>query len=174
MVAEGEEFEALTVACGSGTGFVFELMIYWQEWLEEHGDLLFKFARLRLGDPHVAEDLVQETFMKAIRAFDRFRGESSVRTWLFQILKNEINGHFRSESRRKKREIQSEAFDLGQLLHPEMAADEFRSGLEKSEFWNAVQACFEKVPEHLLETFLYRMANPDDKIEDLCKALDIN
>ncbi|MCM2282941.1 MAG: pyrroline-5-carboxylate reductase [Bdellovibrionaceae bacterium] len=34
---EGEEFQALTVSCGSGTGFVLELMQYWQEWLEEHG-----------------------------------------------------------------------------------------------------------------------------------------
>ncbi|MCB0362704.1 MAG: pyrroline-5-carboxylate reductase [Bdellovibrionales bacterium] len=36
-VQEGEELEALTVSCSSGIGFVFELMIYWQEWLEEHG-----------------------------------------------------------------------------------------------------------------------------------------
>lgn len=34
---EGESFEALTVAASSGVGFVFELMQYWQEWLEEHG-----------------------------------------------------------------------------------------------------------------------------------------
>ncbi len=37
QVEEGEEFEALTVSCSSGIGFVYELMIYWQEWLEEHG-----------------------------------------------------------------------------------------------------------------------------------------
>lgn len=36
-IEEGEMFEALTVSAGSGTGFVFELMQYWQEWLEEHG-----------------------------------------------------------------------------------------------------------------------------------------
>jgi len=36
-VEEGEGFEALTVACGSGVGFIFEFMIYWKEWLEEHG-----------------------------------------------------------------------------------------------------------------------------------------
>ena len=36
-VEEGEQFEALTVASGSGVGFIFEIMIYWQEWLEEHG-----------------------------------------------------------------------------------------------------------------------------------------
>lgn len=34
---EGEEFEAFTVASSSGVGFVFELMMYWQEWLEEYG-----------------------------------------------------------------------------------------------------------------------------------------
>ncbi len=32
-----DQFEALMVACSSGTGFVFELMTYWQEWLQEHG-----------------------------------------------------------------------------------------------------------------------------------------
>ncbi len=36
-VSEGEEFEALTVACGSGPGFIFELMQYWQEWIEARG-----------------------------------------------------------------------------------------------------------------------------------------
>ena len=36
-VDEGEQFQALTVASGAGVGFVFELMIYWQEWLEERG-----------------------------------------------------------------------------------------------------------------------------------------
>src|SRR5690606_37346582 len=34
---EGDQFEALTVSCSSGTGFVFELMMYWQDWLEERG-----------------------------------------------------------------------------------------------------------------------------------------
>lgn len=35
-VDEGEAFEALSVACSAGIGFVIELMLYWQEWLEEH------------------------------------------------------------------------------------------------------------------------------------------
>ncbi len=36
-VEEGDAFEALTVSCSSGVGFIFEFMLYWQEWLEEHG-----------------------------------------------------------------------------------------------------------------------------------------
>lgn len=53
-VPEGEQFEALTVAAASGTGFVLELMQYWQEWIEEHGI-----------EPAVARKLVVETFMGA-------------------------------------------------------------------------------------------------------------
>jgi len=34
---EGEEFSALTVSSASGSGFIFELMQYWQDWIEEHG-----------------------------------------------------------------------------------------------------------------------------------------
>jgi len=36
-IEEGDEFEALTVGCASGPGFVYEIMLYWQDWLEEHG-----------------------------------------------------------------------------------------------------------------------------------------
>ncbi|MCB9073285.1 MAG: pyrroline-5-carboxylate reductase [Bdellovibrionaceae bacterium] len=34
---DGDPFEAFTVASSSGTGFIFELMSYWQDWIEEHG-----------------------------------------------------------------------------------------------------------------------------------------
>jgi pyrroline-5-carboxylate reductase len=36
-VHDEDQFEALTVSCSSGTGFVFEMMMYWQDWIEEHG-----------------------------------------------------------------------------------------------------------------------------------------
>ncbi len=51
---EGETFEALTVSCGSGTGFVLELMLYWQEWIEEHG-----------FDSETARSMVVQTFLGA-------------------------------------------------------------------------------------------------------------
>lgn len=53
-VEEGELFEALTVSCGSGPGFIFEMMLYWQEWLEEHG-----------FDSPVAKQMVIQTFLGA-------------------------------------------------------------------------------------------------------------
>lgn len=38
LEVDGEDqFDALMVSCSSGTGFVFEMMMYWQDWIEEHG-----------------------------------------------------------------------------------------------------------------------------------------
>lgn len=37
VVEDEDKLEAITVASASGTGFVFEMMLYWQDWLEEHG-----------------------------------------------------------------------------------------------------------------------------------------
>jgi pyrroline-5-carboxylate reductase len=51
---EGDAFQAFSVASSAGVGFVFELMIYWQEWLEEHG-----------LDPDVAQQLTIHTFLGA-------------------------------------------------------------------------------------------------------------
>jgi pyrroline-5-carboxylate reductase len=49
-----DQFEALMVACSSGTGFVFELMMYWQDWIVEHG-----------FDEKTAKRMTQETFLGA-------------------------------------------------------------------------------------------------------------
>lgn len=49
---------------------------------------LYNFARWMAHDPHDAEDLVQETYLKALRAFTSFRAGSSLRAWMFKILKN--------------------------------------------------------------------------------------
>ena len=49
---EGEEFSALMVASSSGTGFILEMMKYWQDWIEEYG-----------LEPEVAKKIVIETFL---------------------------------------------------------------------------------------------------------------
>lgn len=47
------------------------------------------------NDEHLAEDLSQETFLRAFRSALLFRGESTVRTWLFSIARNVLAGYLR-------------------------------------------------------------------------------
>lgn len=65
-------------------------------WVDRYGDALFRFARARVKDRAVAEDLVQETFLAAVQSKARYRGQSSEKTWLFGILKHKIIDHYRS------------------------------------------------------------------------------
>ena len=52
------------------------------------------------GSLHDAEDLVQETFLRAWKAYDRFEGKSSVRTWLHRIATNTCLTALESRQRR--------------------------------------------------------------------------
>jgi RNA polymerase sigma-70 factor (TIGR02943 family) len=69
------------------------------EWLDRYGDYLFRYAMLRLRDRSVAEDLVQETFLAALKNRGSFSGVSSEATWLVGILKHKIADHFRHQAR---------------------------------------------------------------------------
>lgn len=144
--------------------------------LEEHGDFLFRYAMIRLRDQSLAEEVVQETLLKAIKNFSTFRGDASLRTWLVQILRNEISGFFRKKERDQKLadKLENEAnVKLGILLNPHMSVHEFQSEIEKEEFWNTVQSCYSKLPEHLLETFLTKLQNDESTGEEICKELEI-
>src|SRR5204862_968689 len=56
-------------------------------WVDEHGDVLYRSALTRVRTPAVAQDLVQETFLAAVRGHEKFAGQSSVRSWLCGFLK---------------------------------------------------------------------------------------
>lgn len=67
---------------------------------EIHRGELTAFCYRMLGSPFEAEDAVQETLIRAWRAFDRFEGRSSVRTWLYKIAGNVCFDMLRSRQRR--------------------------------------------------------------------------
>jgi RNA polymerase sigma-70 factor, ECF subfamily len=85
--------------------------------------LLAEVAQLRFfalsftGLPDRADDLVQETLIKAWAAADRFEPNSSIRAWLFTIMRN----IFYSDFRKLRREVQdTDGFQAARLVsHPE-------------------------------------------------------
>ncbi|HQU81492.1 MAG TPA: sigma-70 family RNA polymerase sigma factor [Pyrinomonadaceae bacterium] len=79
-------------------------------WVDEHGDFLYAFAFSRVRDQWLAEDLVQETLLAAMKSKNSFRENSSERTWLCGILKHKIIDVFRQKSR--ETELTDEEADM--------------------------------------------------------------
>jgi len=73
---------------------------------------LLRFVTFSLGDPDLAETIVQETFLKAYRARESFRGDSSVGTFLTSIAVNLVRDQQRTKKFRFWREVGSSAVDV--------------------------------------------------------------
>jgi RNA polymerase sigma-70 factor (ECF subfamily) len=64
-----------------------------------HVDSLYRTARRLMRSPADAEDLVQDTYLKAFRAADSFKPGTNLRAWLFTILHNTARNRFRDQTR---------------------------------------------------------------------------
>src|SRR5690242_12062102 len=90
-----------------------------EELLSAHGDRLLRSAYLLCGNVTEAQDLVQETFLQALKSTRRFRGDSVIYTWLHGILRNLSHRHRRNQ----KRLVFEEELVLRQISNP-ASADE--------------------------------------------------
>jgi len=65
-------------------------------WLDNYGDMMYRYTLVRVRDPDAAEEIVQVALLAALQAQDSFQGRSSEKSWLFGILKHKIIDHFRA------------------------------------------------------------------------------
>ncbi len=151
-------------------------------WVDEHGDALFRYALLRLRDRGAAEDVVQETFLAAVRSRNEFQGESQARTWLTGILRHKIGDHFRKHGREVQvggpddadPTMDSWFDDKGFWLKPPKLWDMDPAHLvERQEFWRVLQDCMDALPSRASEAFALRVVN-DTKADEVCKVLGIS
>ncbi len=89
----------------------------------EHMDLLYKSALYMSKNESDAQDLVQDTYLKAYRFFDTFKEGTNCRAWLLKILKNTfINAIHREKARPQMRslsEMKDDAAELSSDTNPE-------------------------------------------------------
>src|SRR5512135_254061 len=84
--------------------------------LEQHRSELVGYCYRMLGSPFEAEDAVQDTFLRAWRAFDRFEGRAAFRSWLYRIATNVCLDMLNSRNRRAR------PMDLGGAAEPVAAS----------------------------------------------------
>jgi RNA polymerase sigma-70 factor (ECF subfamily) len=151
-------------------------------WVDLHGDVLYRFALLRVEDPHVAEDLVQETFVSALQGLDRFKGGSAIRTWLIGILKHKIIDYFRKST---KEIVSSDLATLSEDTDedPVTRIADARPDpgkwqttpdnlLENKEFLGAFTRCLDGLTPSFRRAFSLREMDGYNS-EGICKILDI-
>ena len=68
--------------------------------MEQHARAVYKVAWRMSGNQHDAEDLTQETFLRAWKSIARYDGRASFATWLYRICSNCALDHHRSKNRR--------------------------------------------------------------------------
>jgi RNA polymerase sigma-70 factor (ECF subfamily) len=68
---------------------------------DRHADPAFRFVARMIGDASAVDDLVQATFIEVQKCARKFRGKSSVRTWILGIAANLARHHVRTDVRRR-------------------------------------------------------------------------
>ncbi len=149
-------------------------------WLEEHGDALFRYARLRVSRRELAEDLVQDTFVAALQSLDRYQGGSSVRTWLIAILRHKIIDH-----QRKVASGRAEPAGILEGSSGDFFADDDHwkrppaswktpdAIVEDSEFREVLDGCLDRMPRAIAAVFLLREMEGLET-EELRRRLEIS
>ena len=64
-----------------------------------HMDVLYNFALRTTGNADDASDLLQETYLKAFRFWDKYEKGTNIRAWLFRIMKNSYINRYRKETK---------------------------------------------------------------------------
>jgi RNA polymerase sigma-70 factor, ECF subfamily len=126
---------------------------------------VYSYAYYRIGDPHDAEDLTEQTFLQAYRHFDRARRESDgrpLRPWLIRIAHNLASNYYRDRSRRPQTSLENA--DPIAVRHGTEAIVEGREELRQ------VIANLDRLPDDRREALIMRFALGMDNRE-IARAL---
>jgi RNA polymerase sigma-70 factor, ECF subfamily len=86
-----------------------------EELVHAHRPSIFRYALSSLRDRDLAETVTQDCFLRAFKARACYRGECSVRTWLFAITKNLIRDHTRSRRFQFWKGVNASAINLSEI-----------------------------------------------------------
>lgn len=147
---------------------------------------MLKFANLKIGDSHLAEDAVQEALMGAMKNAESFAGRSAFKTWVFAILKNKIADVLRKRQRlnevsplmagHEEEEDFSTLFDEKGFWNSEdrpVDWGEPEQIFKQQQFWVVFETCLNHLPGDQAKAFMMREYIGFDTPE-ICKEMDLS
>jgi len=153
-----------------------------EEWVDLYGDYLYRFALARTSDPGRSEDLVQETFLAALKSRRNFKHKSSPKTWLTAILKHKIIDYLRKTSREQTwdseealdRKIDQMFDDAGHWsIRPRRWDTHPSDHFEQKEFLKIIYDCLAGLPKRIAQIFMMREME-GSSTEEICQVMGIS
>ena len=142
--------------------------------LKANNRRLYRLARGILRNDHEAEDVVQETYVRAFTHLADFRGASSLATWLSRIAMNEALGRLRRQrpgvELNTLRENSLEAEIIPFPLTP--AADDPEKSMARREIQTVVEAAIDELPELFRLVFIARIVE-GMSVEETADTLEL-
>jgi len=157
------------------------------QWVDDHADHVFNYVAARVNDTETAKDLVQDTFLAALKSKDKLREQSSIRTWLFAITRNKLIDHYRRQTtsaafRQPLNEesvtdsfFETEGIKRGRWLQGSAPTDwnvDLSTVAERNQFRTILSQCVDKLPENGRAVFSMKYLD-DLSSKEICKELDI-
>jgi RNA polymerase sigma-70 factor (ECF subfamily) len=149
--------------------------------LEQCRAQLTRYAQRFLGDRDVAEDVVQDTLLAALQAPLSFEQRSTMRTWLFGILKHKMMDAFRLQARQVP--LDEEGEDDGGDADRPLGVDSFATkararwgdpeqALNQKRFFEALERCIDRLSPNAARVFTMREVLGMDT-DEICAACSI-
>ncbi|GAM14893.1 RNA polymerase sigma factor [Mesobacillus selenatarsenatis] len=119
------------------------------ELYETYKNAIFLYLYRSTLNQHIAEDLTQDTFFKAFQSLSSFRGDSSLKTWLFKIARNTYINY--SRKKQNKMEFQTDLIDM----HWSQQPDHYK----RSDDQHQIELTLLKLPENYRTYIILRDVN---------------
>jgi RNA polymerase sigma-70 factor (TIGR02943 family) len=160
-----------------------------EKWIDNYADYLYSFAYNRVNDGDIAKDLVQETFLSALKAREGFKGEASEKTWLVSILKRKIIDLYRKNAAHPQQSFEeSEQYKVAyshyftetgfikgewnKATAPKPWNISEKNNIEQKEFRHILTQCLNKLPKMWSSVFSLKYLEEEES-EAICKELEI-
>ena len=128
--------------------------------MQRHNQGLFRVARSIVADEAEAEDILQESYVRAFAALDGFRGASSLLTWLTRIVINEARGRLR---RRRRATVELDQVETAQAAGAAVVAfpggqamDDPEAAIARAQIRLLIERAIDALPEPFRLVFILR------------------
>ena len=149
-------------------------------WVEKYGDIFYQYAIRRLNNAQAAEDVVQETFLAAMKSSVNFRGDSLESTWLSSILRKKTVDVIRKRERQRKVQPVVDGAELNDFSEDQclqVIGASFSISPSKAmtdeELLKLVETSLANLPKNQADVFVLREIEQLEP-EAICELLDIS